>query len=637
MTCKTGRTCLFLILALAQFSLIAQVNRRYREHGDKMLASGNATAALKDYFSAMSYDSADAALRYSIAEAYRELNIYKKAAYYYGSVQEYDKRKLYQPALHHKAEMEKCLGNYDQSQKDHLRFLKKYKGDRQAYEYLHSLYETEQYHTIGILLKDSHDIVLSNNHPVNSTSSEFAAFFTSGKNMLYSTMRSDSLKGKLVLDSLDYYGRIWSAGRTDQWQAGSPVSGLGDGEKIHIVNPALSTDRNQLYYNECRGRICSIWKATLDSAMQADNFTELPAAVNIEGYTASQPFLARIDGLDYLFFSSDRPGGAGRLDIWYCIAYSNGLYGDAVNLAGLNSPGNDICPFYLEGEKALYFSSDWYTGLGGFDIFRATGKFPQLTAPENLGIPLNSSYNDLYFRQDGDEAVITSNRPGALTDKYENCCNDLFFFSYKAGEIEPEITMTNMERIEKLLPLRLYFDNDEPLPASQDTTTTVSYSATYIRYMARLPVFEKEYGRGWRGEESENASAEINLFFSREIKPGLEDLRKALELLNSELANGTSLELVIKGYASPLSKSDYNKRLTLRRITSVENEIRHFRQGLLGKYLESGALRITRQPFGEDKLSNSVSDDRNDRRNAVYSKNASFERRVEIIAIRKVE
>ena len=65
----------------------------------------------------------------------------------------------------------------------------------------------------------------------------------------------------------------------------------------------------------------------------------------------------------------------------------------------------------------------------------------------------------------------------------------------------------------------------------------------------------------------------------------------------------------------------------------MENEIYHFNMGSFRKYLNENKLRILREPYGEDLVSSKVSDDRNDRRNAIYSKQAAFERRVEVIRV----
>jgi len=73
--------------------------------------------------------------------------------------------------------------------------------------------------------------------------------------------------------------------------------------------------------------------------------------------------------------------------------------------------------------------------------------------------------------------------------------------------------------------------------------------------------------------------------------------------------------------------------LSERRISSVKNELKQFSAGTLSKYIESGRLEIIESPFGESNSSFNVSDSQIDRRNSVYSPEASRERKTEILKI----
>lgn len=597
---------------------------------------GDYNGALKNYQLGMWVDSGDVDLCYAYANALRMTNDYSRALYYYKKVLKSDKDRKYAVAAHYAGEMYKFLGEYNRSQKEHQRFLKKYKGDREKYEYKKSKYEIEHSSDLIHLMRDSASLTLDNQHPINTIFSEFGAYFINDTMLLYSTLKSDSVKKKLVLDSNTYFARIHLGEKNEKWEARGSHGSFDEDEEVHIVNAVFSPKGEYVYYAECRGYNCQIYRATVTGEEWTD-FTLLPEKINSKGSTNTQPFIARINGFDVLYFVSDRPGGYGKLDIWYSIAYSNGLFEDPVNLGEvINSPGNDICPFYLDEENALYFSSDFHLGLGGFDVFRSILNEDKYQQNQNLGTPVNSSYNDLYFRYFSGEAVISSNRKGSLTEQIENCCNDLFFFNYKPKSIIPESELTNIDKINKLLPLRLYFHNDEPNPRSNDTITEQLYSASYVQFIAKASQYEKEYTKGLAGDDALYAEEEMNLFFNNEVKLGYNDLMLALELLEKELREGSTIELSIKGYASPLSKSEYNRNLTLRRIKSVENQIEHFNYGSLKTYIEQGKLIIRKFPFGEDRLSERVSDDVNDKRNAIYSKKASFERRVEILSVKKI-
>lgn len=631
-----NKVFLALIFILISAVVYPQVQKKYKSHGDNKLENGNPTSAIRYYRQAMIYDSNNVDLLFNYAQALRLTNHYRGSDYYFNRVYKEDKKRRYTVALYYMGEMNKYLGDYSASIKYYRRFIKRYKGNKEKYEYLKAKYEDEHYPELAHLIKNELEIEITNEAEVNTGQSEFAGFFISETEMLFSSLRSDSIKHRRVLDTLSYYSRIYSAKNKGTWKDAKLQPDFGENEQFNVANAVYDIKSDYAYYTECEGSHCQIYRARIIDG-NLEDYKLLPDKVNFPNSTTTQPYVARIDGFDYLFFSSDRPDGYGKLDIYYVIAYSNGLFDDAVNLGSkINSPGNELCPYYMNEENALYFSSDWHFGLGGFDIFKSKIKGDKFTEIENLGQPFNSSYNDLYFRQRNNQGVLTSNRTGSLTDDYNNCCNDLYFFEFQPMTVKMKSEMSNLEKIDKMLPLRLFFDNDQPNPKSRDTSTSIIYSATYINYVSKIGKYEHEYSKGLKGEAKEESEEEIKNFFDNDVELGYNDLETALVLLEEELKKGTKLELTIKGYASPLSKSMYNKNLTLRRISSIENELLHFNAGALKNYMDNNQLLLKCVPYGEDLASGSVSDDLNDKRNAIYSKKAAFERRVEVIAVQKL-
>ncbi|MEQ8324274.1 MAG: hypothetical protein RIC15_09805 [Vicingaceae bacterium] len=625
---------ILIIVLLSPLDSLGQMRKKCLAYGDQFYSSGNPAAAIGYYRMAMEIDSSEASLNFKLAQAYMVTNNYKKAYSYFKQCTALDNRREFPLAYFYAGEMDKILGNYPACLKWYRKFIRRQKGGRNSHEYLKSKLELSAIRETSRLFKDTSSCEISNEHDVNTPVSEFAPFFQNDTMLLFSSLRSDSLKGRKVLDTATYYSRIYHSSKKDQWLAGEVVALSAEAEKTHYANSVSRPGSTELYYTKCSapGK-CKIFKARFENG-QWVNELELPAAVNALGTNSSQPMIVRLDGFNILYFSSDRPGGKGKMDLWSCVAHSNGIYEEAINLGdSINSPGNEICPFFSEKENALYFSSDFHPGLGGFDIHRSGFVNGHYSSPVNLGLPFNSTYNDLYFRYLGGKGVLSSNREGAQSDNFENCCSDLYFFNYQPEIIQAKGVVANMERIKRLLPIKLFFENDEPNPRSTDTSTSVLYSAAFINYTAKIDDYEREYSRGLKGLNKEEAALEVRNFFDFEISPSFSDFKEAMQLLLDELALGHNIHLDIKGYASPLSNSDYNRKLTLRRIKSVVNEIEHYNGSALLKFLENGQLNIRVFPFGEDRASQSVSDDFNDRRNAIYSKKAAFERRVEIISI----
>jgi outer membrane protein OmpA-like peptidoglycan-associated protein len=97
------------------------------------------------------------------------------------------------------------------------------------------------------------------------------------------------------------------------------------------------------------------------------------------------------------FFTSDRPGGEGGLDIYVTEKQPNGTWGKAVNLGPtINTPGNEDAPF-IHQDGTLYFGSDGHRGLGDYDIFKSTWVDNKWSKPVNLGYPINTPKMENYF------------------------------------------------------------------------------------------------------------------------------------------------------------------------------------------------------------------------------------------------
>jgi len=115
---------------------------------------------------------------------------------------------------------------------------------------------------------------------------------------------------------------------------------------------------------------------------------------------------------DKLYFASDRPGGYGGFDLYVSTRTDSG-WGTPINLGDkVNSPGNEIAP--QASGSALHFSSDYWPGFGGMDIYRADMLGESVSAVVNEGFGVNSSLDDVGFSvtEDGRFAYFTSNRAG---------------------------------------------------------------------------------------------------------------------------------------------------------------------------------------------------------------------------------
>jgi outer membrane protein OmpA-like peptidoglycan-associated protein len=136
--------------------------------------------------------------------------------------------------------------------------------------------------------------------------------------------------------------------------------------------------------------------------------TEKEFAYNDPNYFVAQPFLSS-DGKT-LWFSSDRPGGYGQADIWYCLKREDG-WSEPINAGGkINTLKNEMFP--TEFQNVLYFSSNGIPGLGGLDLFASPIKQFKFETPKNMGGNLNSNGDDFCLLLNPNEKTgyFSSNR-----------------------------------------------------------------------------------------------------------------------------------------------------------------------------------------------------------------------------------
>jgi outer membrane protein OmpA-like peptidoglycan-associated protein len=223
-----------------------------------------------------------------------------------------------------------------------------------------------------------------------------------------------------------YVGRLYYARLNDgSLEEISPVIFSATEPSNNQSAAAISADGNFLYYSEWKkekGNLIS----SIYYAIKLDSGWSLPIllpSVNLSGYNSKQPFCSA-DG-KYLFFASDRPSGSGKFDIWCAPLNEDGTTGEPVN-AGvmINSSGDEQAPFYHNSSSTMVFSSNGRPGMGGFDLYAAKGNVNAWGTPENLGHPVNSSRDDMYFFAE-EKAGLLSNAVFS-SDRGDGCCLEMY-------------------------------------------------------------------------------------------------------------------------------------------------------------------------------------------------------------------
>ena len=639
------RLTFFLIIfssILFQTESFGQSYTQLVEFADKKVEERDYYYAIQYYEKAMRVDSSSVEIRWKYAEALRLYKDYQKAEQYYQSVYERENAKIYPRSIFWLASMQHYNGKYAASLESWKLCKKVFKKQKKSYEYKKSQAEIKSCLWAEKAILDTTDYELSRlENPVNSKDSELAPFLHDNK-LYFTSLKADSINFVEEVFSTDYSLQIYSVEEQDSMFKN--LSRLEDVymQGMHSANGSFSPDGKRFYFSRCsKNYQCKIYVGRV----KGDKITEIDSlgdVINEPGTISTMPHITEIDGKEYLFFCSNRKKTQGGLDIWYSVLRNENTYGKPRNLGrAVNSIDDDISPFYDTTEHKLYFSSSFHPGFGGHDLFYVQDKNKQMRFMQsyNLGIPFNTSKNDTYLVRDTkkDRFYWSSNREGVDYAKNPTCCNDIFSAALPPV-VEPPNRFESLEDLNKRLPVKLYFHNDEPNPRTRDSVSTIDYMQSYEEYLELKPDYFKQYASGLKGDAAEDAKEDIQDFFVQYVEQGVIDLEEFLRLLLIELEKGFEIEVTVKGFASPLAKTDYNVWLTKRRINSLMKYLATYKRGVLKPYLNhtapnGGSLDFIKIPFGEYTADQLISDNPNDAKNSVYSRKAALERKIEIQSV----
>jgi outer membrane protein OmpA-like peptidoglycan-associated protein len=232
---------------------------------------------------------------------------------------------------------------------------------------------------------------------INSPFHEYSPILSAdGHTMIFTSNRStDDYKIKSGTNFEDIYITRKSGSSWTVPEKISPNINI----KFHDAAASLSADGKTLflYYEEGSGDIYTStlgdgWSkpVPLNKNINTPLFWETSACVSADGKK--------------LFFTSNRPGGKGELDIYMSELDDKGNWGKAVNLGpNINTHGNEDSPYIHPDGVTLYFSSDGHPTMGSNDIFRSEFKNGKWSKPVNLGYPVNSIEYDGFFTISADK------------------------------------------------------------------------------------------------------------------------------------------------------------------------------------------------------------------------------------------
>ena len=418
-----------LLLFVASNGL-SQTKRQYLKHADQSFAQENYYAAMKYYGEALQFDSTEAEVWYKMGESAKAFYAFSLAEESYEKVLELAGSSEFPLTKMRLAEVQKSLGKYGES----IKYYEAVLADTAILDADIKLNATlgldQAEWAFDIVSNPDTNIVIENmGDEINSPYSEFAPTKVDDK-LYYTSFRFVNPDDKN--NPPRQYNKVM---QVEDSGIAMTFDGFNSKNRhtAHAVFSKKNPDRVYFtycdYVNEADIR-CEIYYRDRDTAGWSQPI-KLPDNINVPSFNATNPEVAEVNGVEHLFFTSDKPGGKGGLDLYFTKVKANGKFSTPVNIKELNTNGDDITPYFQSATNVLYFSNNSRQGLGGHDIFMsALNEDGNWGTPEHLGYPLNSSYDDIHYKPSsgGTSALFASNRLGSifLEREKESCCHDLY-------------------------------------------------------------------------------------------------------------------------------------------------------------------------------------------------------------------
>lgn len=250
---------------------------------------------------------------------------------------------------------------------------------------------------------------------INTSFPEYCPIVSADGEVLIFTSRRAGGTGNTTQDAASYFDDIYVCKRQPNGSWGKPNSiGPNINTPGHDAAIGLSPDGQTLFIYKDDNNNGNIYM----SSRKSDGWTK-PEMLGSDINTSAWETHASVTATgDFLVFVSNRAeGGFGGRDLWYSKRLPNGQWGLAQNMGSkLNTQYEEEAPFISADGKTLIFSSQGHTSMGGFDIFKSEFLDGAWTDPENIGYPINTSEDDVFFilRPDGRNAYYSSKQDGGF-------------------------------------------------------------------------------------------------------------------------------------------------------------------------------------------------------------------------------
>lgn len=421
---------------------------------------------------------------------------------------------------------------------------------------------------------------------VNTEHNEYLPYITADRSRLFFTSRRPgSTGGKKAEDGLLFEDIYMCYNKGGAWDAPQNVSSLNtdghdacvgiseDGQTMFVYK---GTNGGDLYMSELKGKN---WSKPEALPFNSPGF-ESTASLSPDGRTL------------YFVYAGT---SAGNRDIYVCNRTAGGVWSKPRKLESVNTEYDEDSPFIHPDGKTLYFSSKGHSTMGGYDIFKCTKTATGWSTPENLGYPINTAGDEIYFvlAADGKVGFYSSDKEGGLGKQ------DIYSIRMPVPEREPELELlsgvvkdaTTNQAIEAEITIT---DN-----TTKEIVSKARSNAEDGKYLVAIPC-GKNYGiaiekkghlfhsenvnlpctQGYKEIKKEiklvdaKPGAKVvlrNIFFDTgksDLRPeSATELQRLIKLLNENPA----LKIEVSGHTDNIGDAKINQSLSEQRAVSVVN------------------------------------------------------------------
>jgi outer membrane protein OmpA-like peptidoglycan-associated protein/tetratricopeptide (TPR) repeat protein len=663
------------IIVLVPYQSDAQKRKveKYRNKANDPLSSSSYSSKINyadllylqgSYFNAIDYyqqlkqtDERNPYLSYQLAECYRATRDYVPAAHYYEEVY-YMAKKVYPYAAYYAGLMLKQQCEYQLAIESFNRFLDDNK--KNAIKLAPSKFagiddnpdrtidpktmkewkkfakkEIEGCQMAISSVKNPEAVTLVNAGPnINTSYTELSpyplgdsalVFGTIGRNdLIETTNRKGTRANTQYKEKLMYSHK--QAGYVDSFQWPLPFfDGQFNDAKMHTANGCWGPGGTKFYFSKCgineddsNRLVCNIYMSEFGTRGWGP--VGLVPGLGDEGHN-TMPYVAKVGKKEVLFFASDRKlQSRGKYDLWYSIIDPrDGRFGRPQNCGKVvNTKQDELSPYFDSRTKTLYFASSGQVSMGGFDVYSAEGGPSRYKNLKNLGYPINTCADELYFILDPvgkPDGYVVSNRIGSYALKNPTCCNDIWRVQYepklvvmgkvvdkKTQELMPE---TVIKMVDQKGDLHTYNSEDGKFLFNMSRTHSYVITGDKPGYTStRASVSTMEIKRSDPDDtvvvtiflDSVKTSFSVsNIYYDYDKANLRAESVASLDSVLHFLTDNPSISVEIYSYTDSKGKEEYNLALSQRRAQAVLD------------YMEKNGIergRMTARGFGSK---NSVS------------------------------